>query len=274
MKPYEENRKDGRCRRETGTRAGLCRQILWTALASASILYGFCVLAAGSGTAFFAVWFVLGAVFLFLAFSARRGLWKKLPGGIRAVVLAVILAGLVFFTAIEAMILGSFGQRAESGLDCIIVLGAQVYESGPSIVLKYRLDAACSYLRENPDTVCVVSGGRGPNEPRTEAEVMREYLLEQGIPEERILTEDRAQNTQQNIRFSMELIDPEEDSVGIVTNNFHVFRGCALARKAGIRDVSGISAPTKALYLPNNLFREFFGVVKDWLQGNLALRQE
>lgn len=56
------------------------------------------------------------------------------------------------------------------GLDYIIVLGAQVRKDGPSPVLKYRLDKAVEYLNENPDTVCIVSGGQGSNEPWSEAE--------------------------------------------------------------------------------------------------------
>ena len=57
--------------------------------------------------------------------------------------------------------------------------------------------------------------------------------------------------------------------VGIVTNNFHVFRSVAIARKQGLADVCGIAAPSTAFYLPNNLFREVFGITKDALWGNL-----
>ena len=44
-----------------------------------------------------------------------------------------------------------------------------------------------------------------------------------------------------------------------------------IAEKAGIRNVYGIAAPSKILYLPNNMFREFFGVVKDILRGNMSV---
>ena len=62
-------------------------------------------------------------------------------------------------------------------LDYIIVLGAQVKESGPSVVLRYRLDRAVSYLKENDNTLVIVSGGQGANEKATEASVMKEYLV-------------------------------------------------------------------------------------------------
>lgn len=58
-------------------------------------------------------------------------------------------------------------------------------------------------------------------------------------------------------------------SAALVTNNFHVARALALARRQGLTDVSAIAAPSDPLYLPNNMFREFFGLTKDFLMGNL-----
>ena len=98
---------------------------------------------------------------------------------------------------------------------------------------------------------------------------MKEYLLQCGVPSDRILTEPESRNTMENIRNSMLLMDPETDRVGIVTNNFHLYRACAIARKAGIRNVSGIAASSTPLFLPNNMLREFLGVVKDKAEGNI-----
>lgn len=84
-------------------------------------------------------------------------------------------------------------------MDYIIVLGAQVKESGPSVVLRYRLDRAVSYLKENDNTLVIVSGGKGINEPATEASVMKEYLINEGINEERIIIEDKSNTTKENL---------------------------------------------------------------------------
>ena len=62
-------------------------------------------------------------------------------------------------------------------LDYIIVLGAQVKESGPSVILRYRLDRTVSYLKEYDNTLVIFSGGQGANEKATEASVMKEYLV-------------------------------------------------------------------------------------------------
>ena len=231
--------------------------------------YGLLVRAAGSGTNFFLVWIGLGSLSAAAGILFGNGRWKKLPLLLRRGILGVILLGLIVLIAVESLIISGFKSRGEDGLDYIIVLGAQVYRSGPSAVLKYRLDRAYEYLAENENTICIVTGGKGYNEPYAEAYGMRDYLVRRGVPEDRILMEDESANTLENIRNSLLYFNPETDRVGIVTNDFHVFRGHAIAKKAGIRNVCGISAGSNRLYLPNNLLRECLGVIKDTLCGNM-----
>ena len=150
-----------------------------------------------------------------------------------------------------------------------ILLGAQVREDGPSAVLRYRLDEAAAYMRDNSSTICIVTGGQGLAEPVAEGISMRDYLVGLGIDASRILVEDKARNTIQNILFSMPLMSSPDASCGIVTNNFHVARALALARKQGLTDIYAIAAPSDLLFLPNNMFREVFGLTKDFLAGNL-----
>lgn len=242
---------------------------VFIALGIACVVYGFCILAVGSGTMFFAVWFGIAALFFAVAAGIHFEWNERVPAAAKWAG-AVALAAVVAVCAVEtAFIAGSFNAVGKPGLDYIIVLGAQVKEEGPSIVLRYRLDAAADYLRENPETQCIVTGGQGANEPFTEAEGMRDYLVNIGIDESRIILEPRALNTQQNIAYSMTLMDSPDASVGVVTNNFHVFRGVSLAKKQGMTDVCGIAAPSNPLYLPNNILREYFGITKDFLAGNL-----
>ena len=82
--------------------------------------------------------------------------------------------------------------------------------------------------------------------------------------------EDKSTNTKENLEFSQKLI-PEAASVGIVTNNFHVYRGTRLAVKQGFRTVCGLAAPSDIPMQANNMVREFFGVMKDLLYGNMTL---
>ena len=235
----------------------------------ASILYGAHIMLIGSGTWFFAFWYAFGAVLLLAALGMHLGWWKAMPAIARrttGIIVAVLLAS---FLVTQACIFTEFDDQGEDSLDCIVVLGAQVHESGPSVVLKHRLDTARDYLERNPGTRCIVSGGQGANEHAPEADVMAAYLIEQGIDPDRIAIENRSSNTKENMGFSAALLDPARDRVGIVTNNFHVFRAIALARKAGYAHATGIAAPSNLDVLPNNLVRESLGLAKDLLAGNL-----
>jgi len=157
-----------------------------------------------------------------------------------------------------------FNDKGQDDLDYIVVLGAQMRNSGPSIIFKYRLDAAYDYLIQNPDTVCIVSGAKGNNESVSEGEGGKEYLVSKGIVENRIIAETNAVDTVQNIANSLEIIgDRDGLTIGVVTNNFHVFRGVHLARKLTDNEVYGIAAYTVPWYLPNNMVRECFGIFRD-----------
>ncbi len=239
------------------------------ALGVACVAYGFVILAVGSGTLFFAVWFVIAAAFFGAAAGVHLDLFDKLPLAARWAGGVALAAVLVLCTVETGLIVTQFNSAGKPGLDYLIVLGAQVKEDGPSVVLRYRLDAAAEYLQENPETQVIVTGAQGPNEPFTEAEGMRDYLVAAGIDGSRIILEPRAFNTQQNIAYSMALMDSPESSAGIVTNNFHVYRGVALAKKQGLKNVYGVSAWSNPAYLPNNILREYFGIAKDFLAGNL-----
>lgn len=235
----------------------------------ACIVYGVMVMMIGSGTWFFAFWYALGALVLAAAWFCISGRWEALPAIARHVVEGVVVLLLVGFAATQVLIMQDFNDEGEPDLDYIVVLGAQVHEWGPSVVLQHRLDAAYDYLQQNERTVCIVSGGQGFNEYAAEADVMAAYLADRGIDPSRIIIENRAGNTQENIAFSMQFFDPAQDRVGIVTNNFHLFRGMRIARKAGIVNVCGIAADSNPLYLPNNMVRESLGLAKDFLEGNI-----
>ena len=194
--------------------------------------------------------------------------WHAVPPVVRIALAVLVTAAVVIVAAGMACIMTHFHDRAPDGLDEIIVLGAQVRESGPSRVLRSRLNAAAAYLAENPDTVCIVSGGQGPNEPYTEAEAMKKYLVRKGIPENQILEEDKSTTTVENLEFSSRFLNRKEDSVGIVTNNFHMFRSLKLAKKNGYQNCRGIAAGSTPLYLPNNILRECLGIVKEVMWGN------
>lgn len=240
----------------------------------ALIFFGyFCGIAffMGHGSNFYFIWLFLAAGCVVFAILMKKGFFTAyVPLWLRRAFVACVCAGTVFLLVVEGSILSGFVERGKPGADYIVVLGAQMKANGPSKALQYRLDEAARYLNENPDTLVIVSGGQGSDEHISEAQGMYDYLVDRkGIAPERILLEDQSENTFQNLTFSAELLDKEKDSVAVVTNNFHVFRAVRIARKAGYTNVCGIAARGEPFHQANNMLREFFGVVKDFLVGNI-----
>ncbi len=235
-----------------------------------SLLYCMAIFISGSfGTSFFLIWLVIGLFFLSCAVWGKKIL-GIFPTRLKRFIYAIMSFGIALFIFVESMVLSGFFEKEEPKLDMLVVLGAQLRENGPSYVLKVRLDRAYEYLLEYPDTKVIVSGGRGVNEPDTEARGMYDYLVKKGISADRIIMEDKSRNTNENIKYSKAYLDASEDKIGIVTNNFHMFRAVHIARAAGYQQVYGLPAKSDILFLPNNMLREFFGIIKDFMVGNLG----
>ena len=236
--------------------------VLCMALALLSAFYAFAVMKTHSGTGFWKVWLVIAAVFALLAVGIAANWWVALPRIIRGVIIAVVCIGIAIFGTVEGCIISNMHARGDQHLDYVVVLGAQVRKSGPSLVLRYRLDKAIEYLDANPNTTCIVSGGKGPNEPFPEAQGMADYLKEHGIDEQRILEEPDSKTTEENIVNSKKLISDDDASVGVITNNFHMFRALQIADKYGLDNAQGIAAGSPPNMLVNNMVREFFAEIK------------
>ena len=234
---------------------------IWIVLALLSGIYGFFILALGSGTKFFLIWFCIAIIFSGFAAISYFHLWSKLHKIVKILLISFIIFSLICFLIIQALIFSRFSDQGMDKLNYLIVLGAQVYEDKPSVVLKFRLDKAIEYLMDNPETKCIVSGGQGENESKPEAEVMAQYLIENGISTNRIIQENQSMTTEENLKNSIKLME-EQASVGIVTNNFHLFRALQLAKRLNIKNVYGIAASSTFFYLPNNLLREFLAYLK------------
>lgn len=235
-----------------------------------SIWYGFFVRSAGAGNTFYRIWFVLGIILLGLAAAVQFRLWTRIPVWLRIAFVTVVCFGLLWYIVLMTIIATRFSAD-EAKVSYIIVLGAQMREDGPSVVLKYRLETAEQYLKDHPEVICIVSGGRGSNETVSEAEGMRDYLVSHGIEKSRIVMEDQSTDTSENLKNCLALLPSADTPVGIVTNNFHMYRAMGIAIKCGYGDVSAIPARSTKAYLPHNLTREVIGVLKDVLMGNMKL---
>ena len=183
--------------------------------------------------------------------------------------IALVCAFALFFSVESFVVSGSFAKVPEN-LDAILVLGAKVNGTAPSGALDQRIDAAARYLQANPHTLCIASGGQGDDEGISEAACIRNGLVAQGIEESRILLEESSTSTETNFLYSMPLLQDGVLSVGIVTNNFHIFRALKLAEaQSWPQQFYGIPAScTPAGYLHYAL-REFCALVVLKLQGSI-----
>ena len=161
-------------------------------------------------------------------------------------------------------------HEPEPDKDFLIILGCGIRQDGtPTPLLRGRIDRALAFAQKQKqqtgkDLIFVTSGGQGPREVTSESASMKQYLLAQGVPEERIIEEDRSTDTAQNMRFSKEKIqavDPK-GKVAFVTTNYHVFRGGLCARRVKMRAV-GMGSKTKWYFWPNASVREFVGLLTE-----------
>lgn len=219
------------------------------------------------------LWPLAGAVCILRYVLVRRslltGLPVPLPGWFILAWRICLIVGFAFFAFVEFFIVRSSFEKAPGGLDAIVVLGARVNGRVPSGALGQRIDAAAEYLLENPDTVCVASGGQGYAEEITEAACIRDYLVAAGVAQERILLEEESVDTLSNLSNSLPLLPEGAKTVGVLTNDFHVFRSVHIARSLGGYEFYGVPARSTAWGYLHYAMREFCALVVGTLQGEL-----
>ena len=238
--------------------------ILWVIGLVSIIYFGVYAAIIGLNNTFTYFWMLLGILFVaagtVVSFVNSGKIHIPNIISVFVIVWAVLFLGVFVFT--EGIIIKNAVQKPQKNADYLIVLGARVNGKKITLNLKYRLDVAIDYLHENSATRVVVSGGQGKGEDITEAKAMSDYLIKRGIKRDRIILEDRSKNTDENLRFTAEIIGSKTKKTVIVSNDFHIYRAKSIARKMGYTDVSGASAKTKPITIPNSFVREAFAVVK------------
>ncbi|NLG04077.1 MAG: YdcF family protein [Clostridia bacterium] len=145
--------------------------------------------------------------------------------------------------------------------DYIIVLGCRVYGLDRlSATLMQRLDKAIEvYHKSEVPPIFIVSGGKGADEPVTEAAAMKQYLKSRQIEEKQIMLEDQSRNTYENFFYSKRVLGQTSKKVLFVTSNYHVMRAGICAKKVGL-DAQGVGSKTNLFYWPGAFFREYVAV--------------
>ena len=188
----------------------------------------------------------------------------------KRVICAVLAVGIIYFAAVEVPIVAASRRLPETEPEYIIVLGASVHGSTPSLSLIERMEAARGYLEEHPDCIAIVSGGQGDDENLSEAQAMFNYLTEKGIAAQRVIMEDEATSTYENLSNSFDIIRKlggEPSDSAVVSSEYHLYRAELIARGLGA-EISGIPAHTTYPTVRLNYFiREAFGVTYQFVFG-------
>ena len=182
------------------------------------------------------------------------------------VLLGLLALGLALFAVLEIQVIRWSCTDWETKPAAVVVLGAGVNGTKPSLSLLVRLEAALDYLEDKPGIPVVVTGSQGPGEDISEAQCMADWLVSSGISAERILLEEQADNTEENIRFSRELLAGQgidlTGSIAVVSSDYHLYRASLYWDDAGFVPVAAHMPPQ---YLPltiNYYIREAFAAAK------------
>ena len=229
--------------------AGAVSSILM-ALAVVFILYGAAVvLTLGTSHWFNFIWFIGAGVLFILSFLFSRNL--GMPGILKAIICIIILACLSNFGIFLWHMNSYASAAADEKATWVIVLGAKVNGSTPSVELMARIEGAEEFLRDksyysnikNLPKV-IASGGKGEDELISEAAAIANSLEHLGVNADNILIEDKSTTTKENFEFSKVIIEDEggktSDSIVIISSGFHLYRATLLAKEAGLENISSV----------------------------------
>lgn len=212
---------------------------------------------------------VVGSLFIIYVYIKQ---WVRIGQPIisnplaRKFIYSVLLLSLLSFTLIESMLILNSSSQEEIGTDYMIILGAGVNGDVVSLTLQERLLKGIEYLNKHPDAKVIVSGGQGFGENISEAEAMEKYLISRGINAKRIIKEDKSTSTNENFRFSKEiLLNAKEGGTElmVITSDFHMLRSKMLARRVGFVPY-GITCSTPVSVRLNCYVREYFAFIKSY----------
>lgn len=198
--------------------------------------------------------------------------YHVLPSVLWRIIIILVCIGFAYFCYVESLIIGSCRTDPDCERKYIVVLGAAVYGDEASPSLLRRVNGAADYLFEYPDSIAIVSGGQGKGENITEAKCMYDTLVSYGIDESRIIMEDKATSTMENLKFSYDIIrklgDDPNGNVAIVSTSYHLYRAKEMSKLLGVEAVGVAGHKGNPIATLNFYIREAFGVTHLWVFGN------
>jgi uncharacterized SAM-binding protein YcdF (DUF218 family) len=180
-------------------------------------------------------------------------------------VLLILFLVLTAFYVMLYTIVSSFDEvdPDQKKRDAAIILGAALWDNKPSPALIERLEMAYTLYANHKVEYLILSGGLGDGGNRiSEAEAMKRYLMAKGVPQDRLILEDKSHNTKENLQNTAVLLKKHSfHSLYLVTHDYHMARAMAYAKKAGL-EVSPAPVHTRVLFTPYHKTRECFALIK------------
>lgn len=242
----------------------VCRRFPWRLAAAAALI------AVGVYIKIFWMGYTVSAFFLWGLGAAgiaahllrRRKIALWILRGATALVLLMLIIGAI-------PVIRTVRNAGTGDAPWLVVLGAQVQGEQPSASMVERLIPAREYLTAHPKAMAILSGGQGGGEDISEAEAMYRWLTARGIGEDRLIKEERSTSTRENLAFSFAILKERgydlAEGVGILSSEYHLYRACRMAEKAGAAPV-GVAARTGFWGLRWNYYlRESLAVWYMWV---------
>ena len=194
---------------------------------------------------------------------------KVLKGGIIVIVvlavIAIIALGINLFVRLSTkkQIIKEDQYSNLSDVDCIIILGAGIWGDKPSPMLEDRLQEGIKLYQNNVSDKIIMSGDHGKKE-YDEVNIMKNYVVERGIPSEDIFMDHAGFSTYESIYRAKEIFQAKK--IVIVTQKYHLYRALYIANKLGIEAYGVGSDPRQYVGATNREIREILARNKDFIK--------
>ncbi len=177
----------------------------------------------------------------------------------------LFLAG--FFIGINAYVISyakdfiiKTDALSSHNFDCIMVLGAGLWDGEPSPMLKERLDFGLEAYNTGCSEKLLMSGDHGKAD-YDEVNAMKDYVINEGVDKESVFLDHAGFSTYESMYRARDIFKTEK--MLIVTQKYHLYRAVYIARKLGI-DAYGFDREELKYPLYNDLresaarFKDFF----------------
>lgn len=226
----------------------------------------------GTIFSFSAIWFLLAVICVVIFALRKLHLWRKSSKKFKIAVfsilgIVILIAGInLFFICTPKL------SNGNENPEYVILLGGGITKDAKLTKnVQQRVKVCAEYLKEHPNAICVVTGGKGPFSPCSESDVLKPAVESYGIESERVLAENKAKDTIQNFEFSAKILSEYSGKsiseilnspITVITNDFHIARAERLAKRMGFTNIYGKCAKTPILFRPNVYSREILCYVK------------